>query len=115
MFLKRKQSVKVKAKECAKGRYCREYNHKMESSSHLVPSCTHVVSCVMNAMNYNYKLRSVIGREDNYTINKWTWFDTQVCTTFWWSWMIARALVDYNNMGKLLVTYWIIYRHHVCQ
>ena len=79
MFLKRKSSRKVKAKGCAKGRYCREYSHKVESSSHIVPSYAHVGSCVTNSMDYNYKLRSVIGQEDNFTVKKWKWFDTQVC------------------------------------
>ena len=56
----------------------------------------------MNAMNYNYKLRSVIGQEYNFTVNKWMWFDTQVRDIFLWSWMISRALVDYINMGRII-------------
>ena len=82
MFLKRKRSGKMKAKGCAEGRYHQDFNHKIESNSHLVPSCVHAGSCVMNTMNYKYKLRSVIGREDDFTGNKWTWFDTQVHDTF---------------------------------
>ena len=71
MFLKRKRSAKVKAKGCAEGHYHRKFNHKLESSSHIVTSCFHVGSYVMNAMDYNYKLRSVIGREDDVKANKW--------------------------------------------
>ena len=56
----------------------------------------------MNVLDYNYKLRSVIGREDDFTANKWKWFDTQVCDTFLWSWMIARSLVDYTDMGRII-------------
>ena len=60
MFVKRKRSGKVKAKGCAEGRYHRNFNHELESRSHLVPSCAHKGSCVMNAMDYNYRLRSQI-------------------------------------------------------
>ena len=62
---------------------------------------TWVSSCVMNATVSNYKLRSAIGREDNFTANKRTWFDTQVCAIFLWSWMISRALVNYTKKGLL--------------
>ena len=87
MFLKMKErgKVKAKAKGCAEDRYHRNSNHKLEINSHLVPSCTHAGSCVMNAMNYNYKLRSVIRREDDSTTNKRMWFDTQVRATYLWS------------------------------
>ena len=65
IFLKRKQRETVKAKECAEGQYHQNFNHKLEPSSHFVPSCAHADSCVMNAMDYNNKLRSVIEREDD--------------------------------------------------
>ena len=57
---------------------------------------------MINALDYNHKLRSVIGREDDFTANKWKWFDTQVRNTFLWSWMISRALVDYTDMGRII-------------
>ena len=38
MFLKRKQSAKVKAKRCTEGRYHQKFNHKVESSSHIITS-----------------------------------------------------------------------------
>ena len=72
MFLKRKQRAKVKAKGCIEGCYHQMFNHKVELSSHLVPSRSHMGSCVMNTMDYNYKLRSVNGQENNFTANKWT-------------------------------------------
>ena len=53
-------------------------------------------------MDYNYKLMSMIGREDDFITNNWTWFDAQVCNTFLWSWMISRALVDYTDMGRII-------------
>ena len=56
----------------------------------------------MNVLDYNYKLRSVIGREDDFTANKLNWFDTQVHATFLWSWMVLLALVDYIHMGRII-------------
>ena len=53
MFLKRKQRAKLKAKGCADGRYHRMFNHKMESSSHLVQLCTHEGCSMMNTTDYN--------------------------------------------------------------
>ena len=75
----------LKTKGCAEGRYHRMFNHRIESSSHLVQSCAHKGCCMMNAMDYNHKLRSIIGPEDDFTANKWIWFDKQVCATFLWS------------------------------
>ena len=59
-------------------------------------------SYVMNVMDYKYKLRSVIGREDNFTLNKWSWFDTQVGDTFLWSQRISQALVDYTGIREII-------------
>ena len=101
MFLKRKGSGKVKAKGCAEGQYHQNFNHELELSSDLVPSCTHANSCVMNAMNFNYKLRSVIGRKTYFTTNKRTWFGAQVCATLLWSW-ISLSLVDYTDMRGII-------------
>ena len=70
MFLKRKQSAKVKAKGCAEGHYCQKINYELKSSSHIVTSCLHIGSYLTNTLDYNYKLRNVIGREDDFTTNK---------------------------------------------
>ena len=102
MFLKRKRRAKLKAKICAEGCYHRIFNHEMESSSDLVQSNTHKVYSVLNTSDYNYKLRSVIGQEDDSTANKWTWFNKQVRDKFLCSWMISRALVDYTDMGRAI-------------
>ena len=59
-------------------------------------------SYMMDTTDYNYKLRSVIGREDEFTTNKWTWFEEQVRVTFLWLWMISRVLVDCTNMGRII-------------
>ena len=82
MFLKRKRRAKLKAKGCAEGCYHRIFNHVLESSSNLVQSNTHKGCCVLDTTNYNYKLRSVLGREDDSKTTKWTWFNKQVYDTF---------------------------------
>ena len=56
----------------------------------------------MNTLDYNYKLRSVIGQVDDFAANKWNRFDTQVCDIFLWSWMISRVLVDYTGMERII-------------
>ena len=75
MSLKRKRGVKLKVKGCAERRYHRIFNNVLESSSDLLRSNAHKDCCVLNAMDYNYKLRSVIGREDDSKVMKWTWFN----------------------------------------
>ena len=62
----------MKVKGCVEDRYGQEYNHGVESSSHIILSHAHVSSCVTNVMDSNYKLTSVIGQEDDFTANKWT-------------------------------------------
>ena len=74
MFLKRKLSREVKGKGCAKGCHHQKYNNEVESSSPIVSSYAVMSSCLMNIMdyNFNYKLRNVVGRENDFTANKWT-------------------------------------------
>ena len=62
MSLKRKRGAKLKAKGCTEGRYDRIFNNVLESNSDLLQSNTHKVYCMLNATDYNYKLRSVIGK-----------------------------------------------------
>ena len=57
---------------------------------------------MLNTTDYNYKLRSVIGQEDDPKFTKWTWFDKQVCDTFLCSWMISRKLVDHTNIRRAI-------------
>ena len=64
--------------------------------------CLHIGSYLINILDYNYKLRGVIGREDDFTTNKWKWFNTQVHDTFLWSRIISQALVDYTDMGRAI-------------
>ena len=75
MSLKRKRGAKLKEKGCAEGRYHRIFNNVLESSSDLLRTKTHKGCSVLNATDYNYKLRSVIGREDDSKVMKWTWFN----------------------------------------
>ena len=104
MFLKIKQSRERKAKECAKGCSHQECNNEVESSSPIVSSYADMGPCLMNVMDYNsnYKLRSIIGRENNSTANKWTWFDMQARATLLWTWVISWALVDYTDIGRII-------------
>ena len=77
-------------------------NNMLESSSNLLQTNTHKGCSVPKETDYNYKLRSVIGREDNSSITKWTWFNKQVRDTFLCSWMISLALVDFTNIGRAI-------------
>ena len=78
------------------------FNNMLSSDSDLLQSNTYKRCCVLNANEYNYKLRSVIGQEDDFTANKWKWFDTQVRDTLLWPWTISWSLVDYTNMGRII-------------
>ena len=102
MFLKRKQRAKFTVKGCAESRYHRIFNHKTESSSDLIQSNTHKGYRMLNTTDYNYKLRSVLGQEDDSTANKWAWFNKQVCDIFLCSWMISWTLVDYTDIGRAI-------------
>jgi len=102
MALKRNRGAKLKAKGCAEGRYHCMLNNALKSSSDLLLTSTHKGCSVLKATVYNYKLRSVIGQEDNYSITKWTWFNKQVHATFLCSWMISWKLVDDTNIGRAI-------------
>ena len=70
MALKRKRGEKLKTKGCAEGRYHCMFNNVFESSSNLLRTNTYKGYSMLKVMDYNYKLRSVIGREDNYSVTK---------------------------------------------
>ena len=74
----------------------------MTSSSDLLRSNTHKGCFVLNTTDYNYKLRSVNGQEDESKVMKWTWFNKQVRDKFLCSWMISRKLVDHTNTGRAI-------------
>ena len=55
------------------------FNNVLTSDSDLLQFNTHKGCYVLNATEYNYKLRSVIGQEDESKVTKWTWFNKHVC------------------------------------
>ena len=75
MSLKRKQRMKLKAYSPEDNIYHLIFNNVLSSDSDLLRYNTHKGCCVLNANAYNYKLRSVIGREDESNVTKWTWFN----------------------------------------
>ena len=78
------------------------FNNVLPSDSDLLCTNTHKGCCLLNTNEYNYKLRSVIGREDESKVTKWTWFNKQVRDTLFCSWMISRQLVDGSNIGRAI-------------
>ena len=102
IFLKRKQRIKLKMKECTKGCYHRLFNHVLDSSSDFVQSNTHKGYCVLDTTNHNYKLRSVIGRKEDSKATKCGWFNKQLRNTCLCSWMIPRVLVDYTVIERVI-------------
>ena len=73
--MKRKQRMKLKAKGCEEDKYHLTFNNILTSDSDLLQSNTHKGCCVLNATDYNYKLSSVIGRENEFKTTKGTWFN----------------------------------------
>ena len=71
MSLKRKQRMKLKVKSCTEDKYCLIFNNVLTSSFNLLQSNTHKGCCVLNITDYNYKLRSVFGKEDDSKVTKW--------------------------------------------
>ena len=78
------------------------FNNVLPSDSDRLCTNTHKGCCLLNANEYNYKLRSVIGGEDKFKVTKWTWFNKQVRDTLLCSWMISRKLVNQTNIGRAI-------------
>ena len=78
------------------------FNNVLPSDSDLLCTNTHKECCLLNTNEYNYKLRSVIGQEDESKVTKWTWFNKQIRDTLFCSWMISRKLVDGTNIGRAI-------------
>ena len=101
MSVKRERRMKIKTKSCAEVKYHLVLNNVLTSSSILLQSNTHKGYCILNTTGYNYKLRSVISRqEDDFKVTKWTWFNKQVWDIFyvhgWYhrSWLITQTLEE---------------------
>ena len=64
MSLKRKRRMKLKANNREENKYHLMFNNMLSSDSDLLQSNTHQGCCVLNEKECNYKLMSVIGREE---------------------------------------------------
>ena len=78
------------------------FNNVLSFDSDLLQTNNHKGFSMLNANEYNYKLRSVIGQEDKSKVTKWTWFNKQVHATPLCSWVISRKLVDHTNIGRAI-------------
>ena len=78
MSLKKKQRMKLKAYSPKHNKYHLMFNNVLSFDSDLLQSNIHKGCCVLNANEYNYKLRSAIGREVESKATKWTWFNKKV-------------------------------------
>ena len=72
MSMKRKRRMKLKAKHCEEDKYTLIFNNILISDSDLLQSNTYKGCCLLNTTEYNYKLRSVIGQEDESKVKTWT-------------------------------------------
>ena len=61
MSMKRKQRMKLKACSLEEDKYHPMFNNVLPSGSDLLRTNTYQGCCMLNANEYNYELRSVIG------------------------------------------------------
>ena len=78
------------------------FKNVLPSNSDRLCTNTHKGCCLLNANKYNCKLWSVIRREDESKVTKWTWFNKQVHDTLLCSWMISRKLVGDTNIRRAI-------------
>ena len=102
MSMKRKQRTDLKAWYHEQDKYHLMFNNVLPSDSDLLRINTHKGCCLLNANESNYKLRSMIGGEDESKVTKWTCFNKQVRDTLLCSWMISRKLVDGTKIGRVI-------------
>ena len=79
--MKRKQRTNLKARNPEQDKYHLMFNNVLPSDSDLLCTNTHKGCYLLDANEYNYKLRSVIEQEDESKLKKWTWFNKQVHDT----------------------------------
>lgn len=72
MSLKRKRRMKLKAYSPEEDKYHLMFNNVLSSDSDILQTNTHKECCMLNANEYTYKLGSVIGKEDESKVTKWT-------------------------------------------
>ena len=102
MSMKRKQRTNLKAQYRERDKCQLMFNNVLSSDSDILCTDTHKGCCLLSTNEYSYKLRSVIGREDESKVTKWTWFNKQVRNTLFCSWTISRKLVDGSNIGRAI-------------
>ena len=93
MSMKRKQRTHLKARSPEQDEYHLMFNNVLPPDSDLLCNNTHKGYYLLNTNEYNYKLRSVIGRADESKITKWTWFNKQIRDTLLYSWMMLNYKV----------------------
>ena len=86
--------MKLKANSWEEDKNHLIFNNVLTLSSDLLQSNIH--------KGCHYKLRSVIGQEDEFKVTKWTWFNIKVCDTFVCSWMISRKLIDHTKIERAI-------------
>ena len=70
MSMKRKRRMKLKVCSPEEEKYHSMLNNMLPSISDLLRTNIHKGYCMLNANEYNYKIRSVIGQEDEYEVTK---------------------------------------------
>ena len=68
--MKRKRRTKLKSRYQEQDKYYLMFNNVLPSDSDLLCTNTHMGCCLLNANEYNYKLRSVIGQKDESKVTK---------------------------------------------
>ena len=106
-----KMKSKVEGKRICRGRYYQRFNHKMETSLNLVQSNTHKGCSMLYTTDYNYKLRSVLGQEDDSTANKWTWFNKQEYDTFF---VFTEDITGIGWLHQNMKSYWLYTWWGIC-
>ena len=102
MSLKRKQRTKLKVSSPEEDKHHLMFNNVLPSDSDLLYTNTHKGCWLLNANEYNYKLRSVIGQEDESKVTKWKLLNKQVRDTLLCSQIRSRKLVDHTNIGRAI-------------
>ena len=102
MSMKRKIKIKIKVCSPEEDTYHLRFNNVLPCDSDRLRTNTHKGCCMLNANEYNYKLRSIIGQEDESKVTNWTWSNKQVRNTLLCLWMISRKLVDHTNIGRAI-------------
>ena len=74
MSMKRKRRTKLKARSPEQDKYHLMFDNVLPSDSDLLCTNTHKGCCLLDANEYNYKLRSAIEQKDEYKLTNWTWF-----------------------------------------